>query len=62
MFSQGQIIFSVIFIVVFVIAMVYVYRKDLPLHRRYYKGSKWILFSFFLFVGLLFLVKVLLKQ
>lgn len=62
MFSQGQIIFSIAFVVVFVIAMIYVYRKDMPLHKTHYKGSMWILISIFVFVGLLFAIKTILKQ
>ena len=62
MFTQGQIIFSIAFIIVFVAAMIYMYRKDMPLHKLHYKGSKWVLISFFLFVGILFAIKTLLKQ
>ena len=39
MFSQGQMIFGVIFFIVFVIATVFMYRKDIATHKVYYKGS-----------------------
>ncbi|OYQ32249.1 hypothetical protein CHU92_14280 [Flavobacterium cyanobacteriorum] len=61
MFSRGQLVFAGLFIVVFVAVMVYVYRKDLALHKKYYKGSYWILICFLIFIGLLFVLKSFLK-
>lgn len=62
MFSKGQIGFAIFFIVIFVAAMIYVYRKDLPLHKKYYKGSYWILVGFLGFVALLFVMKTYMKE
>ncbi|TRW23078.1 hypothetical protein FMM05_15405 [Flavobacterium zepuense] len=62
MFSQGQLYFAGFFIVIFTIAMIYVYRKDLPLHKKYYKGSYWILLAFLTFIAMLFVVKILTKN
>ena len=63
MFSTGQIYFAIFFIISFVIASVYVYRKDLKLHEMHYKGSvKWVFITFILFIGLLFVLKVFLKK
>ncbi len=62
MFTTGQLVFAGFFIVVFVAAMIYVYRKDLNLHKKYYKGSYWILIAFLLFIGLLFVLKTVLKD
>ncbi len=62
MFSNGQLLFAALFIIVFTIAMIYVYRKDLKMHKMYYKGSIWILVSFFAFVGFLYLIKYLWKE
>lgn len=39
MFSTGQIYFAVFFIVTFVIAMIWSYRKDLKLHKIHYKNT-----------------------
>ena len=61
-FSQGQIIFALLFVIVFVIIMVIMYRKDLKMHKIYYKGSLWVLLTFLLFIALLFVVKVTLKD
>ncbi len=62
MFSQGQLLFAACFFVVFVIAMVYAYRKDLALHKMYYKGNYKILIGFFLFIGILFMIKIFFKR
>lgn len=62
MFSSGQIIFAIAFVIVFVIAMVIMYRKDLKMHATYYKGSLWVLLAFLLFIGLLFVIKFTLKD
>ena len=37
MFSKGQIIFAGLFAAAFILLMVWSYRKDLRLHRLYYK-------------------------
>lgn len=62
MFSQGQLIFAICFFAAFVIAMVYAYRKDIVLHRTFYKGNYKILIGFLLFIGLLFVIKIFLKH
>nr|WP_300566508.1 hypothetical protein [Flavobacterium sp.] len=62
MFSQGQLIFAAVFVVFFIAVMVFSYRKDLKLHKQYYKGSVWILVAFLLFIGFLFLIKSFMKE
>lgn len=62
MFSQGQLIFTAIFIVSFIAIMVFSYRKDLKLHKQYYKGSLWILIAFLLFIAILFAIKSIMKE
>ncbi|TQD37741.1 hypothetical protein FKR84_09720 [Haloflavibacter putidus] len=57
MFSQGQLLFAVFFVIVFAIVMVISYRKDLNLHKKYYKGSLFILIGFLLFIVALFIIK-----
>ena len=41
MFSKGQLIFAAIFALVFIGVMIWSYRKDLKLHKYYYKNV-WI--------------------
>ncbi|MES2811877.1 MAG: hypothetical protein V4670_05335 [Bacteroidota bacterium] len=62
MLSKGQIIFAILFAISFIIIIIFSYRKDLKLHKQYYKGSIWILITFLLFIGLLFVIKYLLKE
>ncbi len=46
MFSTGQMIFALFFVIAFVIIMIFSYRKDKNLHKKYYKGSFWVLVAF----------------
>jgi len=62
MVSTGQLIFAAIFFVIFVIIIFLSYRGDKKLHRKYYKGSIWILVGFILFILFLVLIKSLLKH
>lgn len=57
MFSTGQWAFAAVFFVAFVIAIIYSYRKDINLHKKYYKGSLYILAGFIVFILLLFVIK-----
>ncbi|MCB4798921.1 hypothetical protein LG649_08690 [Tamlana sp. PT2-4] len=60
MFSKGQIVFGILFFIVFAIIIGYQYRKDLKIHKRFYKGSLWILLAFIAFIGLISAIKFLL--
>ena len=62
MFSTGQVIFALLFIVTFLVIMVIVYKKDKALHTKNYKGVKWVLLSFIGFVIFLFLIRHFLKN
>lgn len=62
MFSQGQLFFTGFFIVAFVIAMIYAYRKDSRLHTVFYKGNYKVLIGFIVFIGILFLIKIFFKR
>ena len=61
MFTTGQWIFAAIFAVIFIIVMLFSYRKDKNLHKKYYKGSLWILIGFIIFIILLLAVKTYIK-
>lgn len=37
--TKGHIYFAILFAIVFIIIIAWMYRKDLNLHRKYYKGS-----------------------
>lgn len=62
MFSQGQLLFALFFVISFIVIMIFSYRKDKKLHKQHYKGSFWILIVFLIFIGLLFVIKTLLKD
>lgn len=62
MFTDGQIIFAVLFFVVFVTLITIMYIKDKRLHKKNYKGVKWILIGFISFIVLLFVIKLVLKN
>ena len=62
MFTTGQTVFALLFVVVFVVIMVAMYRKDKTLHQKNYKGVKWVLLTFAGFVIFLFLIKFFLKN
>lgn len=62
MFSTGQWVFAGVFVVCFIAVMIYVYRKDVPLHKLHYKGSFKVLLGFIFFIVLLFLIKIYLKK
>lgn len=62
MFSNGQLVFALLFIVVFAIIISYSYKKDKKLHLKNYKGVKWVGISFIIFLVILFCIKYLLKN
>ncbi|MDO6768285.1 hypothetical protein Q4584_10620 [Cellulophaga sp. 1_MG-2023] len=62
MFSKGQLIFGILFFIVFTIITFFTYRKDINLHRKNYKGVIWIVATFILFIITLFVIKELLKN
>jgi hypothetical protein len=62
MFSQGQLIFAGCFFIAFVIAMIFSYQKDIKIHKIFYKGNYKILIGFLIFIGILFMIKILFKR
>ncbi|RZN82163.1 MAG: hypothetical protein EVB11_09230 [Winogradskyella sp.] len=57
MFTTGQLVFGILFFIAFAIIIGYQYRKDLKLHKKYYKGTIWVLLAFIGFIGLIAVVK-----
>lgn len=62
MFSQGQLLFAGCFFVAFIVAIIYAYRKDALLHKKFYKGNYKILIGFALFISILFMIKIFFKR
>ncbi|ALJ04436.1 hypothetical protein APS56_04465 [Pseudalgibacter alginicilyticus] len=61
MFSNGQIIFGILFFIVFAIIITYTYRKDLNLHKRFYSGSIWVLLAFIGFILFITAIKFIFR-
>jgi len=59
MFSNGQLLFGVIFFVSFIIIVSYSYKKDLKKLNGSYKGIKWVIIGFVIFVSILLVLKKL---
>ena len=57
MFSTGQWIFVIFFVIAFIVVMLLAYRRDLKVHQKHYKGTVWVLLGFILFMALLVLIK-----
>ena len=57
MFSKGQIIFGILFAIAFIVVLVFTYKKDLKLHKKYYKGNLWVLLAFIAFLGMIVAIK-----
>ena len=62
MFSTGQIYFAIFFVIAFITTMIVVYRKDLKTLKPFYKGTYWVFLGFLAFIGLLFIIKFLMKD
>ena len=58
MFSTGQLVFALFFVVAFTSIIVLMYRKDAKGHKIHYSGSYKILIGFVLAIVALFLIKV----
>jgi hypothetical membrane protein len=59
MFTKGQLIFTLFFIVVFIIGMVWSYKKDAFLNKLHFKGvSKTLLVIAILLIALFLFVKM----
>lgn len=62
MFSTGQLIFAALFFIAFVIIIIYSYQKDKKLHLKNYKGVKWVGLFFLIFILILFIIKLYIKN
>ncbi len=56
MFSKGQLIFAVFFVIAFTIAMIWSYRKDIKVHKKQYKNTFLIIIAIFLVIAIFTLI------
>jgi len=59
MFSNGQLLFGLIFFISFLIIVSYSYKKDLKKLQGSYTGIKWVIIGFICFVTILVVLKKL---
>ena len=59
MFTKGQLIFAIFFVIIFTIAIIISYKKDLKFLKNTYKGVRWVLIGFIIFFSLLVILKKL---
>jgi len=57
MFTKGQLIFAIFFVITFTIIIVISYKKDLKFLKNTYKGVRWVLIGFIIFFSLLLILK-----
>ena len=60
MFSNGQIVFGILFAIAFIIILIFAYRKDAKIHHRYYRGTVWVIIGFISFLLMIAAIKFLL--
>lgn len=56
MFSKGQLIFAAFFVIAFIIAMIWSYKKDIKIHKKYYKNAFLVLISAILIIMIFTLI------
>lgn len=56
MFSKGQLIFAALFVVAFTFLMIWSYKKDIKIHKKYYKNTFIILIAIFLVIAIFTLI------
>ncbi|MDC3110055.1 hypothetical protein OA490_03720 [Flavobacteriales bacterium] len=62
MFTSGQLVFAIFFVITFTIIIIYTYRKDLKFLKNTYKGVHWVLIGFIVFFSLLLVLKKLVND
>tara|TARA_B100001059_G_scaffold156455_1_gene155971 strand:+ start:680 stop:868 length:189 start_codon:yes stop_codon:yes gene_type:complete len=59
MFTKGQLIFAIIFVIIFTIVIIDSYKKDVKFLKNTYKGVRWVLIGFIVFFSILVILKKL---
>ena len=59
MFTKGQLIFAIFFVITFTIIIIISYKKDLKFLKNTYKGVRWVLIGFIIFFSILVILKKL---
>jgi hypothetical protein len=59
MFTTGQLIFAIIFVLIFTVVIIDSYKKDVKFLKNTYKGVRWVLIGFIIFFSILVILKKL---
>ena len=59
MFTKGQLVFAIFFVIIFTITIIISYRIDNVYLKKTYKGVVWVLVGFIVFFSLLLILKKL---
>jgi len=59
MFTKGQLIFAIIFVIIFTVVIIDSYKKDVRFLKNTYKGVRWVLIGFIVFFSILVVLKKL---
>ena len=59
MFTKGQLIFAIIFFIIFTVVIIDSYKKDVRFLKNTYKGVRWVLIGFIVFFSILVILKKL---
>jgi hypothetical protein len=59
MFTTGQLIFAIIFVIIFTVVIIDSYKKDVKFLKNTYKGVRWVLIGFIIFFSILVILKKL---
>ena len=62
MFTKGQLIFAIFFVIIFTITIIISYRIDNVYLKKTYKGVVWVLVGFIVFFSLLVILKKLVND
>ena len=59
MFTTGQLIFAIIFVLIFTVVIIDSYKKDVKFLKNTYKGVSCVLIGFIIFFSILVILKKL---
>lgn len=62
MFTKGQQLFALVFAVAFIVIVIFAYRKDIPIHRKYYRKIWMVLLGIAVVIGLFVLIAHLIQN
>jgi len=62
MFTEGQLIFAIFFLISFLIIIILSYKRDKKIHNKNYKNVKWVVIGFIIFIAIILFFKNIMKN